>query len=1065
MRKFLLFISILTIFNGFAQDHYFFNDKKINITRSKDFVNILVSENFDISVLPNDIASEAILKMTDSFYTPPLKYYEIKLDSVVDEIDFTQKTNFLKNIEGVQYLTYSYMSQTGTDDEFAVGTWHSFMVKLQEDTNISDLQEFCEQNNLAVNNSILLANWYELKIMPNNIHTILELCEIADNSELFEKVDPNFMLIPIPEEENEEADEPQSNTAQNTNDLHCTTNDTWWNWQWPLYNGYSNFYQIDFQGEFDINACEAWQITNGINANVAIIGKNIDIINPIYDYLPSLAPVSYNAATNTSPTNFVDLQYRRLQGIKQTAIIGSVKNNSDGVAGLASQSKIISIGLFENQTSSPSNIIYSNAIVWSVNNGYSNDQNGNQIKSQVLLLNYLTTSLGLNSQLLHDAIENAIENGRNGLGCLVVLPFSDYNSISTISYPSSLSRDINEITIVGTSKQDGTHYRYQGDELDVSAPIGAPRINPNNQNTWASGSFHGTSAAAYVAGTYDLMLSANPCLTGQQARDIIEQTAQKVRTDIYNYTDHPDRPNGTWEIRRGYGLIDAGAAVEKAEQMHKDGVDLFIKDSNLDMGIEPNNTTQIFWNSPDIWIRNTNDGGLTHQNPEYSANHPVYVYVRITNKGCTESSEESILYLYWANANTGLSWPAPWNGTVYNSNNAITGGQISPSAIPSLAPGEEVILHIPWDMSNIDLSNYDQDANGHWHFCILGRIDTSNDPMTFTETTDLNQNVKNNNNIAWRNLSVIDVQADMVDVPSNIASVAVGNPHDVARTYYLELIKDDKETGKPIYVESEIKIKMDEVLYNAWERGGKIAEEMENTNDEKKKVIKDNHALIKNINFNAKEAGLLTIDFSFLTEEMTDKDTYTYHLIQKDAITDEVIGGETFVIHKQPRAVFVAEADDKEVDKDETITISASQINEAAEYNWYDMEGNLVYQGKDMTLSTEIAQKFKLEVVATADGFKDYKEVEVKLKPNRITNISPNPTNDVINVSYKINDNASSYIMAIGTYGGDDSVNNYFIDIEESETSIDLSAYQSGYYTIVLVSNGQIVDAQTVLKN
>ena len=50
--------------------------------------------------------------------------------------------------------------------------------------------------------------------------------------------------------------------------------------------------------------------------------------------------------------------------------------------------------------------------------------------------------------------------------------------------------------------------------------------------------FLGTSAATpHVAGVAALVLSVNPNLTGQQVRNIIESTTQKVRADLYTYYD------------------------------------------------------------------------------------------------------------------------------------------------------------------------------------------------------------------------------------------------------------------------------------------------------------------------------------------------------------------------------------------------------------------------------------------------------------------------------------------------------------------------------------------------
>ena len=275
---------------------------------------------------------------------------------------------------------------------------------------------------------------------------------------------------------------------------------------------------------------------------------------------------------------------------------------------------------------------------------------------------------------------------------------------------------------------------------------------------------------------------------------------------------------------------------------------------------------------------------------------------------------------------------------------------------------------------------------------------------------------------------------------------------------------NDLETGKPIFQEAEVGIKMDDVLFQAWERGGKEAQLLDPTLEETRKIVRGNHVILDNIAFNANEIGTLRLDFNFLTKELTDKTNYAYHVIQKDASTGQVIGGETFIINKNPRPVFEAEAPDKEVDLNQAITISAKDINEPAIYNWYDNVGNLIYQGKDLQIANAISEKFKLEVISTVDGFKDYAEVEVTLKPSTLENIVPNPATNNVLISYKLNGVNSAYLMVIGYYGSNGTSNNYILDINTTETNLNISNYPSGFYTVALVVNGEIVDAKTLIK-
>ncbi len=84
----------------------------------------------------------------------------------------------------------------------------------------------------------------------------------------------------------------------------------------------------------------------------------------------------------------------------------------------------------------------------------------------------------------------------------------------------------------------------------------------------------------------------------------------------------------------------------------------------------------------------------------------------------------------------------------------------------------------------------------------------------------------------------------------------------------------------------------------------------------------------------------------------------------------------------------------------------------------------------NIEVSVEVAKTYKLEIIALADGYKDYAEIEVSLKPNVITTLYPNPTSNQVTVAYKINDGNSAYLSVTGFYGSNVS-NNYILDIEK----------------------------------
>tara|TARA_R100000406_G_scaffold29464_1_gene19011 strand:- start:604 stop:1164 length:561 start_codon:yes stop_codon:yes gene_type:complete len=186
--------------------------------------------------------------------------------------------------------------------------------------------------------------------------------------------------------------------------------------------------------------------------------------------------------------------------------------------------------------------------------------------------------------------------------------------------------------------------------------------------------------------------------------------------------------------------------------------------------------------------------------------------------------------------------------------------------------------------------------------------------------------------------------------------------------------------------------------------------------------------------------------------------------MQKDTQSNEIIGGETFEIRKQINTTFAANAgNDEEVNKNESVTINAGDIGENATYNWYDPQGNLIHTGTDLTITPQMTQTYKLEVVSDIDGFKDYDEITVTVNPYFIDTLVPNPASSQVTVNYEIDGSSSAYLMVVNTQTG--SSDNYILDITTTNTSIDVSAYETGLYNIVLVCDGETQNAKTLIKN
>lgn len=183
-------------------------------------------------------------------------------------------------------------------------------------------------------------------------------------------------------------------------------------------------------------------------------------------------------------------------------------------------------------------------------------------------------------------------------------------------------------------------------------------------------------------------------------------------------------------------------------------VDLYMKDtpkipySERDGGNEPNSDTGPMNISTDIWVRNQNDGlsNAANQNPLYSKTN--YVYVRVRNRGCQSSTGNEQLKMHWAKGATALTWPGFWDGST---SSPVMGNVIATVPVPVIPAGKSVIVSFTWSPPNpADYASNSSPAL----FSLLARVIATNDPMATVEGATIATNIRNNNNIVSRDITV-----------------------------------------------------------------------------------------------------------------------------------------------------------------------------------------------------------------------------------------------------------------------------------------------------------------------
>lgn len=498
-------------------------------------------------------------------------------------------------------------------------------------------------------------------------------------------------------------------------------------------------------------------------------------------------------------------------------------------------------------------------------------------------------------------------------------------------------------------------------------------------------------------------------------------------------------------------------------------IDLYMKDNNFvveyyrDRGQEPTIDDGPMWTSKDIWVRNQADGitNQTHQNPEFGQTN--YVYVRVRNRGYQTSLGNEQLHLYWAKANTALTWPNHWNGSMTNGGGFSLGELLATQTIPQTDAQDQTIVVYAWnDVPDPDDYASGQGSDNPHHFCLLSRIESAGDPMFDEINGSVYHNAQYNNNIVWKNMSIVDLTANAPN-PNPCVDVFIGNFNKTDRVFDLEFILPKNLKGNAILAEAEVLVTLDEITWNKWDANGRKKQNLTVRKEERREIILDkNDAFIKSLNFKSNEYARLTVCFRFLVKQMSGQKDFEFHVLQRDVLTGKIVGGETYMVEVEGKDGFYADAGkDQEISLGEKVNINAySTTDDGATYNWYDQNGKLIYTGLGITVSPKITKKYKLEVIAKNGGIVDYDEIQIKVNEYQILDMSPNPASAQVNFKYNVANTSSAYIMLTQING---VANNYILDSSQGSISIDLSAYKKGTYYAVLVCDGEVHDSRTLI--
>lgn len=491
--------------------------------------------------------------------------------------------------------------------------------------------------------------------------------------------------------------------------------------------------------------------------------------------------------------------------------------------------------------------------------------------------------------------------------------------------------------------------------------------------------------------------------------------------------------------------------TELAFDMLPPEIDLFIKDNENDMGKTPNITTEIFYDSPSIWVRNEDDNVEEHENPVFEVGHSkCVVYVRIHNRGRRKYEGGKYLHTHWAKASLNFSLRT-WKGEeCYN--DIPTGGRFGCVEIPPIEAGGSVVVAVEWDMTQLLLGQFSGNNENH-HYCLLATIKDVPAEAGFAEGGTY-MDVQGLKTQAQKNLTII-----YRNELANAKNVYVRNALDSPKKYTFEL-RPRTTSDEAIYSMADIEMELSQPVYNAWVKGGtKSVGVTHNASRPRTVQFTSPSSRIEAVSLTANQFEEVALKFNFKSAPIRYK-RYTLDLIQRDEM-GQIVGGEAFIVESPSRLISPIDVGIiPRAGNQFDLTVNTPGVRSVA---WRDSRGTMISDEDTVTVSPTLAENVYTITAMTDDGELASEEVSLQARMG-IESLSPSSAvGDRMTVTLRTEPVEGDKLL-IADVNDADCLREIQLDAGVKLKVVDTSTLRAGLYAISYGSAGNVVDSKKFTK-
>lgn len=484
-------------------------------------------------------------------------------------------------------------------------------------------------------------------------------------------------------------------------------------------------------------------------------------------------------------------------------------------------------------------------------------------------------------------------------------------------------------------------------------------------------------------------------------------------------------------------------------------IDLYVKDNDEDTGKEPNLTTDKFWISPSIWVRNKADGIEEHENPYYSIDHETAkVYVRVHNRGKqTCPANKYFMHGYWALASTGFS-QGVWKGAELYIGELVTGGHMQAKAIPLIEPGGEAVVCLTWTLPDELLGSTEDNYTEKHHFCLLARIMEVSFDDGYVDVKKY-FDVKNLNDQAQKNVSIITREE-----LSKQVSVFVRNNTNTTQEYSLELVPRNSD-DEQFYSLGCVEVEMASSIYTSWSNGGMCGNQIspQPAISPTTVVFTSKDSKLQAIAMPGAAFDKVKLKFSFKLLPCFLK-TYTFDLIQRDG-NGNIIGGETFIVESPKSGNTSIDVELKPV-QNGYINMSANAASDET-LTWTNENGEAISHNNSINVKSSAKCKSFTVAALSQEGELSTQSVMLEMQDEIVgaAFIGSDKSTLSIELTNPAPDDASIMLSS--------ATNSVVIVVNkltagDTQISIDTSSLPEGVYIITLKNGNNVISTRKISK-